>query len=444
MRGYLKRYLRNRVDAATSRKTETRDAILWDVLPNQRRCRVKIQGSEQLIMARYPENWEQTPAWLKPGNAVRIVHRGGIRGYVEIIGHGMNIPTPLAGGTAHPGADLPDVVLTGMEVNVAMIGSTDDDGNAIEIGTMQIIIEDGTYRIDSVIYSVSNVSAPMIMAADSEHIMGEILAMASDVVLLTVNPVTTAGYYRYDLVVAGTDGIVEIYEGAEGLEPVMPDTPAEHLLLCFILVVSDMDEVRPFHINRYWEEPEASGMFIITHGGIVAYGTSPWIESPGTLVRNFTKIKNTRNVFPAGGDPPHEHKYDVHCYVINQYGLPIKPAAGAWYVTLKFTVPPPTMDYGWGPMSNQFKIWGESSGNANIVASSAIATITTSNESARFTWQQSNAWPSFVLQCSCTVGETEFTAAVLVEQLDGLGEPCWMPPEVPPWYDDEWYIEWSE
>jgi hypothetical protein len=439
MRGYSKKIIRNRLQTAMARKAETRDAILWDVLPDQHYCRVKIQGSDELIIARYNENWEQTPQWLKAGNAVRIVHRGGVRGYVEIVGHGQNIPTAIVGGSMTPPVDtLPDAILAGLTIHAATESAEDEDGNIIYVGNMSVIVYDGSYRINGITYAVNNLGSPMIMQEDSPHIMGELISMNTDVVVLTFDEVATSGKYRYDLVVVGTDGIVEVYKGSEAYEPIIPDTPADHLLLGFVLIVSDIDEIRPWHINRYWENPTPAGMFIITHGGAVSYGAAPAPESPGVLVKNFTRIINIRNLGVPGGIPPIMAKYDVHCFVVNQYGHIIQPESGEWFVTCTFTVPPPSLDYGWGPMSNQFELWSSYDG---AWGSSRTGKITSSVQSARFVFSQDHAWPSFVLECSCIIDDVLYTASILVEQLDELNEPCWMPPEVPPWYDDEWYLE---
>jgi hypothetical protein len=97
MRLYGKRWLRNAVNYRIGQASETQDAVLMTVLPAQRLAQVQVQGSTNQVTAFYPENWEQTPVWLKPGNVVRITHRGGVRGYIELTGHGQLAPT--VGGT---------------------------------------------------------------------------------------------------------------------------------------------------------------------------------------------------------------------------------------------------------------------------------------------------------------------------------------------------------
>jgi len=89
------------------------DAIIYDVTPSTRTCRVKIQGSDVAIVCDYPEGREQSPFYLKPGQAVRIQRKGGIRGRMEVIGIGQTIPTGITYPTI---ATPPDAVLTGLEV----------------------------------------------------------------------------------------------------------------------------------------------------------------------------------------------------------------------------------------------------------------------------------------------------------------------------------------
>src|SRR4030065_2853698 len=95
---YGRKFFRRAMDQEAQYRRETRDGIVWEHLPDQRLCRVKIQGSKEQVVAWCPENWEKTPVYLKPGNAVRIAHVGGIRNRIEIVSHGLTIPSPVAGG----------------------------------------------------------------------------------------------------------------------------------------------------------------------------------------------------------------------------------------------------------------------------------------------------------------------------------------------------------
>ncbi len=117
MKLYGGKYIRNRMNEVSENHRETWDAILWDVDMTKRTCRVKIQGSDNLITARFPSNWADVPHWMKVGNAVRIVHRGGIRGKIELVSDGQVVPTAIVGGSqTPPGEDGGDGVLSGCQV----------------------------------------------------------------------------------------------------------------------------------------------------------------------------------------------------------------------------------------------------------------------------------------------------------------------------------------
>ena len=135
------RYLRGRMEGIASQRIESRDGQLYDVTPSARTCRVKIQGTPTLVVAHYPENWSQTPEWLKPGNAVRISHTGGNRGRIELVGHGALIPTPVSGDSGDPAYIPPDVIINGLTI-------TPDGG-------MDVAIASGNVRFDGVTSEVS-------------------------------------------------------------------------------------------------------------------------------------------------------------------------------------------------------------------------------------------------------------------------------------------------
>jgi len=120
--------------------SESRDAIVWDVDASNYLVRCKIQGSNEYILCHYPRNWQTLPPWLKRGNAVRIAHRGGIRGNLEVVGHGRAIPTPVSGDQFPSPQCQPDGVITG--------------GNVYAYSGMTVEVEDTTYRIDCDTYEL--------------------------------------------------------------------------------------------------------------------------------------------------------------------------------------------------------------------------------------------------------------------------------------------------
>ena len=124
MRTYGKRSLRGAADKAAGQKVESRDAVLWDILLSERVCRCKVQGSSELVVARFPQNWASVPEWAKPGQAVRIAHRGGVRGYVEVAGFGRAIPTPVSGSATPVPAVPVDAILAGEVQSPSMVSGT--------------------------------------------------------------------------------------------------------------------------------------------------------------------------------------------------------------------------------------------------------------------------------------------------------------------------------
>jgi hypothetical protein len=257
---YGKRFLRQKTQRETAKRIETRDAILWDIFPDDKYCRVKIQGSNTLIKAQYPENWQQTPTYLKPGNAVRIQHVGGNRNRVVIVGNGATIPTPT-GASMFPTASAgPDAVLAGCKVKATDAG-------------MYVYIETGTYRIDGTTYTLSAMTAAesniataaMGVPIDATHCVKAIDAASSTL-------------YRFDLLAVGTDGTVDLIKGTSAATPVMPDTPTDHVALGWVFIPPDTTDITDALINRPFAEPVASTLDVT-----VADDDLAWAETSTTI-----------------------------------------------------------------------------------------------------------------------------------------------------------------
>lgn len=215
MRLYGKRIIRNTMRRETERRIETRDAILWDVLPDQRLCRVKISGTDKLIAAYYPENWEKTPFWLKPGNAVRVAHTSGVRGKIEIVGHGQLVPAE-AGFPSVPSGQ--DAILEGCFVV--------QPPNAPNCGVILATV--GTYRISGTEYELEAIrmSAGTVLRLGMGGALGNIAAAKT----IAADP--PENNFRYDILVVGADGAVDYIQGTNFTDtPVMPSVPGGHLLL---------------------------------------------------------------------------------------------------------------------------------------------------------------------------------------------------------------------
>lgn len=240
MRLYNKRFITKNAEKKAREVQETRDAILWDVLPSQKLCRVKIQGSGEYITAHYPENWEQTPSWLKPGNAVKVMHTGGIRGWVEIVGHGQVVPTPLSGSAAPTPAPGPDAIITGC--NLSQIPN---------IPQMAIMVSTGTFRISDIVHILDAIamdeSTIFEMGMGGE--MGSVAAVSS---IATASAI----YFRNDLVVVGANSVVDIVKGANfSTVEIIPAMPSGHILIGKILVYPNMNKILTSDINKSFYSP---------------------------------------------------------------------------------------------------------------------------------------------------------------------------------------------
>lgn len=231
-----------------SRRTETRDAILWDVLPAQKLCRIKIQGSNTLITANYPENWEQNPAYLKPGNAVKVMHTGGNRNRIEIIGHGQCIPTPVGGSMFPVFAVGQDAVLGGCQVK------------AFPDPLMGVYIEPGTYRINGTTYSLGVLG----MSETNTVTMGSGIPFDGVAQTFTINAAHSS-LYRIDIFSVGTSGVVTYTAGTAALSPVQPALPAGHILLGWVFIPPNTTAITQDLINAAYVDPFVSQLgYVVT------------------------------------------------------------------------------------------------------------------------------------------------------------------------------------
>jgi len=249
---YNRNIMRKRVRDMKRWSVVDRDAVIWSVDTGNFYCLVKIQGSATTIKAHYPRNWRVTPTWLKPGNAVRIRHRSGVQGYVEVVGHGRAIPTPVEGDSMPIPGNQADAIVTGMEVLVYAGGG------------MNVTVNDGTYRIDGTIYvflapvtgyTVMDDPAPMTMG--SELVMG----FGETVTPVVISAAPAAGYGRYDALVIGIDGVVDVIEGATqslATEPSYPSVPSDHVLIDYIFIYGGMTEITVSDIGTRWAAPYAN------------------------------------------------------------------------------------------------------------------------------------------------------------------------------------------
>lgn len=228
MKLYGKKIIKNSMDRVASSKQETRDGILWDVVSASKICRVKIQGSNTLITAYYPENWEQTPTWLKPGNAVKIMHTGGVRGRIEVIGHGQLIPTPVSGSQFPTVATAEGLITSGCGLLAAATPR------------MAVLVKTGTYRINGVTYGLSYIT----MADGTNYLMSDGGAMGEIAAVIPINAAPSTGNYRYDMISIGINAVVDYTAGTPATsDPVKPTPAADHLLIGYIFVPYGTTEI---------------------------------------------------------------------------------------------------------------------------------------------------------------------------------------------------------
>lgn len=223
MKLYSRRILKTGVARQLAQKTETQDAILWSVQAGSRLCSVKIQGSGKLIQAYYPENWQKTPSWLKPGNAVKIMHTGGQRGRIEIIGHGLLLPTPQTGDDDAPTPATPeDAMLTGGSLYPAF----NDEQMVVLVGV-------GTYRINGVVYTLDAIPCNSDVY-DAE--MGGYIDTISGAFAVPAAP--SAQKARYDAIEVGIDGILHYLSGTPSTAPTDPAISVDHVQVGTRLIVN--------------------------------------------------------------------------------------------------------------------------------------------------------------------------------------------------------------
>ena len=279
---YGKKFANRFVQRKLKPTSETQDAIIFEVDWSEYVCKCKIQGSDEYVNAYFPRNEATIPSWMKPGNAVRILHRAGVRGHTEVIGHGGAIPTPMPGSPSHPQtSDLADGVLTGMELTAG--------------GGMTVDISAGTYRINSDSYSISGGEVGYAVMDESDAMamnetfppaeLGDIngdnyvymdesdppetmsetwttLVLGIGDSSFTLDPAPAAGYFRYDAFQVGIDGVIDYLVGtAVTSSPAKPAISANHVQVGeYILVVGGTTEITDGDIGLVWTTPQAASL----------------------------------------------------------------------------------------------------------------------------------------------------------------------------------------
>ena len=128
-------------------------------------------------------------------------------------------------------------------------------------------IMNGTFAINNKVYSVKQSS--VVMTEPSTIIMTEPsdALMTENIGVRILSPPPAEGYFRYDMFVVSTDGIIDYIEGTpSATSPQMPETPIDHIKLHHALIVGGDTYLKSIYINYTFETPypasfEASPVF---------------------------------------------------------------------------------------------------------------------------------------------------------------------------------------
>lgn len=257
MRLYDGRSVNRFLDRRFKSHAPGRDAIVWDYDDINMTVRCKIQGSNEYIVCHYPRNFRTKEEWCKRGNAVRIEHKGGIRGYLEVVGHGRAIPSPVSGATFPTAETLSDGIISG--------------GTVTPFNSMTVEIDATTYRIDGTLYFLNQDADFFVMGDDSLGAMGSAGSApmgASFNQYVTLDAAPSVGLFRYDLIVAGTDSSIDVIKGDEvASDPVMPAIPADHVRIAHIFMIGGITEIGIENINTLWESRRLTSLAIAFSNG---------------------------------------------------------------------------------------------------------------------------------------------------------------------------------
>lgn len=265
MRAYRRPFAKIALLEANKKTVESRDSVLWSI-DTGGVCRVKIQGSDEMIVAHFPRNMTTRPTWLRVGNAVRISHRGGVRGYIEVIGPGRAIPSPSSGNSLPPSGATGDGIIWGMLVT------------ATEPPTEGVMISNGAFRINQVTYYYNGEAAGFVIMQDPPLMtMGTQpmvpMGQSSFVIDMEGSEAPPVGQFRYDIIVIGIDSQTHYIVGtASSGEPVAPVVPADHILLATILRVGGDESITQNRINTEYTVPVPTDAYA-TYPGEVPYTT---------------------------------------------------------------------------------------------------------------------------------------------------------------------------
>lgn len=285
MRYYGGRVIKQKTARQVAQAQEMRNAVVVDVTPASRYCRVKIQGSNSYVKAWYPENWEQTPSFLKPGNAVLISSPGGARGgRIEVTGNGILLPTSTLNEAVIPTAiATADCILTGCTLRPSIPAG------------MQVKLETGTYRINETTYTI----VPLKM--DRTDIVMDRYDIQQDELGDSVPfDAASATHFRYDSVTVGADGVIDVIKGSDFLASgTIPDPPSaltDHVLIGYVLIPPNATALTGGEINKKFTAPKPTSISVS-----IADDELSWSELDTTISISMRDQYGNYAVAPSGG-----------------------------------------------------------------------------------------------------------------------------------------------
>lgn len=316
MRSNSNKLIRNILEKRIAAHKETKDCIIWEVVPQNRKARVRIQGSSKDIWASYPQSWEQTPPWLKAGNIGKLCFTGGVRGRIELIGTGQLRPTPYDGTPAMPdtGNGGDDLLSGGLVYPIPLSPR------------MAVMVATGGYRINGTAYALG----PKIMGVGGTMYMGDGCPMGTTAAIVNIDSVAS-GYYRYDLICVGVDGVVDYVKGtatASGTEPALPAVPADHVFLGRVFVYPGLTAITANELSAYYTPPVVTNIVmsaspstfvggdpILVNLSITAtlkdqYGNT--ITVPGENRWSFLKIYGLGTMYFSGGESTSDNNVKIY------------------------------------------------------------------------------------------------------------------------------------
>lgn len=256
MRYYGKKPLLSKMQIEANRRTESKDAVCWTIYPSQRRVRIKLQGSDEYVYCDYPQNWKETPEWLRVGQAVSLRHTSGRRGRLEIVGRSLVRPTAQPGST-DPVIPTPvDAIISGLQL-IEVPGR-----NVMKAG-----VSSGRARFSGATSSVIYLK----MTSPAKMVMGYAFKMGQVADVVTIEAAPSSGA-RYDLIVVGSNLVFDVVKGTASSSPVFPGLPANHLQCGWILITDGTTAIKRTMFNQYYADPIISLLSVVSTDDVLDWG----------------------------------------------------------------------------------------------------------------------------------------------------------------------------